>query len=161
MLFAAAALAGCKGEPASNQTQAVASTPDAMLSAINDSLGRMNYGEAAGIAARAQTQFPGDHRIHTAAARVQARLGDAVASAAALERAVSTGIEDVVKVVAEPAFDTVRNHSAFAPYRTRVISHSRGTATVKSHIRAGDVSITETSDGDVIRAGDLVLDTRR
>lgn len=160
---AATALSACKVDaqkPAPEQPQTVLSADD-MLASINDQMGRMNYGEAVRLAVDAQTKYPGDYRIHTAAARAQAKLNDPVAAADALERAVSTGLPDLAKVLAEPVFDNVRSHSAFAKYRSRATaaraSRPRDTT---NYIRAGDVEIIESTRGDVIRAGDLVLDTR-
>lgn len=139
---------------------AAAASADARLAAIDDSLARMNYGEAARLAAEAQAQYPGDARLHAAAARAQARLGDAEASAAALERAVAAGLPNAANVLAEPAFDAVRGHKAFASYRTRLAAKPTPNRQPTSHIRAGDVEIIESAQGDVIRAGDVVLDTR-
>lgn len=139
---------------------AAAANADARLAAIDDSLARMNYGEAARLAAEAQAQYPGDARLHAAAARAQARLGDAEASAAALQRAVAAGLPDVAALLADPAFDAVRGHKAFAAYRPRLAAAPAQNHPPASRIRAGDVEIIESADGDVIRAGDVVLDTR-
>lgn len=153
--------AACEKVETPPVAEAVEATPDTLLSAVNTSLASMNYGEAARLAAEAQARFPGDHRLHAAAARAQARLGDAEASAAALARAVAAGLPNAGEVLAEPAFDSVRDHRAFAAYRHQAAAAVRtpkGQPT--SHIRAGDVEIIESAHGDVIRAGDVVLDTR-
>lgn len=154
--FAAFGLSACNKPEA--PSVAAENKADARLAAIDDALARMNYGEAARLAGEAQSQYPGDHRLHAAAARAQARLGDADASAAALQRAVAAGLTDVATLLADPAFDAVREHKAFALYRPRTASKVPAVAT--SHIRAGDVEIIESANGDVIRAGDVVLDTR-
>lgn len=159
----ATALIACTNEPtqqAAAQPEVITSVDD-MLADVNDQMARMNYGEAARAASKAQDIYPGDYRIHVAAARAQAMLNDPVASATAFERAVSTGLPEIAKVFAEPAFNNVRTHNAFAKYRTRATATSaplpRDTT---SYIRSGDVEIIESASGDVIRAGDLVLDTR-
>ncbi|MBD3572807.1 hypothetical protein EJ082_07465 [Brevundimonas diminuta] len=151
-------MAACNKSEAPPASEAAEANADSRLAAIDDSLARMNYGEAARLAAEAQTQFPGDSRLHAAAARAQARLGDADASAAALQRAVAAGLPDVATLLADPAFDAVREHKAFAASRPRTAAKAPAAAT--SRIRAGDVEIIESADGDVIRAGDVVLDTR-
>ncbi|WP_433947312.1 hypothetical protein [Brevundimonas diminuta] len=154
-------LAACNPPATPAASEAAEGGADARLSAVNDSLARMNYGEAARLAADAQTQFPGDPRLHAAAARAQARLGDAEAAAAALARAVAAGLPNAAEVLTDPAFDAVRDHRAFAAYRARSVAAAptpRPEPT--SRIRAGDVEIVESAHGDVIRAGDLVLDTR-
>jgi len=151
-------LAACNKPEAPPASEAAEANADSRLAAIDDSLARMNYGKAARLAAEAQAQYPGDHRLHAAAARAQARLGDADASAAALQRAVAAGLPDVRALLADPAFDTVRDHQALAAYRPR--RAAKAPAAPTSRIRAGDVEIIESADGDVIRAGDVVLDTR-
>lgn len=151
-------LAACNKPEPPPASEAVEANADSRLAAIDDSLARMNYGEAARLAAAAQAQYPGDARLHAAAARAQARLGDAEASAAALQRAVAAGLPDVAALLADPAFDTVRDHQALAAYRPR--RAAKAPAAPTSRIRAGDVEIIESADGDVIRAGDVVLDTR-
>lgn len=158
-LLAASATAACN-KVETPAAEAAEASPDALLAAINDSLARMNYGEAARLATDAQSRFPGDHRLHAAAARAQARLGDAETAAVALERAVAAGLPNAADVLAEPAFDAVRDHRAFASYRTRFAAKPAPNRQPASHIRAGDVEIIESAEGDVIRAGDVVLDTR-
>lgn len=158
-----AVVAACKkedGQPVTTAQAVAAPSADSVLGAINDNLGRMNYGEAVRVAKEAQSLFPGDYRIHAAAARAQARLNDPIAAADAFERAVSTGMPEAAKVLAEPAFDTVRGHNAFASYRTRTAQHRPLPRDTTSYVRSGDVEIIESANGDVIRAGDLVLDTR-
>lgn len=152
-------LAACNKPEAPPAAEAAEASADARLGAVNDSLARMNYGEAARLAAEAQSQFPGDHRLHAAAARAQARLGDADAAAAALTRAVAAGLPNAAEVLAEPAFDAVRDHKVFAAYRPRAVA-PKPAPEPTSRIRAGDVEIIESANGDVIRAGDVVLDTR-
>jgi hypothetical protein len=156
--LAAFGLTACNKPEAPPASEAAEANADSRLAAIDDSLARMNYGEAARLAAEAQAQYPGDHRMHAAAARTQARLGDADASAAALQRAVAAGLPDVAALLADPALAAVREHKAFAAYRPRTAAKAPAAAT--SRIRAGDVEIIESADGDVIRAGDVVLDTR-
>lgn len=156
----ASSLTACNKVDAPPAAEEAEANADALLTAINDGLARMNYGEAARLATDAQSRFPGDQRVHAAAARAQARLGDAEASAAALDRAIAAGLPHVADVLAEPAFDTVRGHRAFAPYRARLAASGSALTRPTSHIRAGDVEIIESADGDVIRAGDVVLDTR-
>ncbi|SJM62037.1 hypothetical protein FM111_08675 [Brevundimonas diminuta 3F5N] len=158
--LAASLTAACEKVETPPVAEAAEATPDALLGAVENSLASMNYGEAARLAAEAQARFPGDHRLHAAAARAQARLGDAEASAAALQRAVAAGLPNAADVLAEPAFDAVRDHRAFASYRTRLAAKPTPNRQPTSHIRAGDVEIIESADGDVIRAGDVVLDTR-
>lgn len=159
-VLGASLTAACDKVETPPAAEAAEATPDALLGAVKNSLASMNYGEAARLAADAQTRFPGDHRLHAAAARAQARLGDAEASAAALERAVAAGLPNAADLLADPAFDAVRGHKAFASYRPRLAVAPAQNRQPASHIRAGDVEIIESADGDVIRAGDVVLDTR-
>lgn len=160
-ILASSLASACNKAEEAPSTAEANTNADSLLAAVNDSLSRMNYGEAARLATDAQAQFPGDYRLHAAAARAQARLGAAEASAAALERAVAAGLPNAAEVLAEPAFDTVRAHRAFASYRTRTaVSGSSSPQRSTTHIRAGDVEIIESADGDVIRAGDVILDTR-
>lgn len=158
--LASSGLAACNKPETPPAAEAAEASADARLGAVNDSLARMNYGEAARLAAEAQSHFPGDHRLHAAAARAQARLGDAEAAAAALTRAVAAGLPSPAEVLAEPAFDAVRDHKAFTAYRPPLAAKAGASVAPTSRIRAGDVEIIESADGDVIRAGDLVLDTR-
>jgi|GEM_PF-1571775 len=158
--LAASLTAACDKVETPPVAEAAEATPDALLGAVNNSLASMNYGEAARLAAEAQARFPGDHRLHAAAARAQARLGDAEASAVALERAVAAGLPNAADLLAEPAFDAVRGHKAFAAYRPHLPAAPQQDRQPASRIRAGDVEIVESADGDVIRAGDVVLDTR-
>nr|WP_312295644.1 hypothetical protein [Brevundimonas diminuta] len=158
--LAASLTAACDKVETPPVAEAAEATPDALLGAVNNSLASMNYGEAARLAAEAQARFPGDHRLHAAAARAQARLGDAEASAVALERAVAAGLPNAADLLAEPAFDAVRGHKAFAAYRPHLPAAPKQDRQPASRIRAGDVEIVESADGDVIRAGDVVLDTR-
>ena len=160
-ILGASLIAACEKVETPPVAEAVETTPDTLLSAVNTSLASMNYGEAARLAAEAQARFPGDHRLHAAAARAHARLGDAEAAAATLERGVAAGLANAGEILAEPAFDSVRGHRAFAAYRSQAIAAVRTTRErPTSHIRAGDVEIIESANGDVIRAGDIVLDTR-
>lgn len=159
-------LNGCS--PDVRPGEAIKETPapsaDENLAGIEDSFSRMNYGDAATLAASGQQTFPGDARFHLAAARAQARLGDAEASAFALERARSAGLTDLQDALVDPAFDAVRGHPAFARFLTspRATPPRRsGVAESESRIRAGDVEIIEGASGDYIRAGDVVLDTRQ
>ena len=158
--LAASLTAACDKVETPPVAEAAEATPDALLGAVNNSLASMNYGEAARLAAEAQARFPGDHRLHAAAARAQARLGDAEASAVALERAVAAGLPNAADLLAEPAFDAVRGHKAFAAYRPHLPAAPKQDRQPANRIRAGDVEIVESADGDVIRAGDVVLDTR-
>lgn len=161
-IMASSLAAACNKADSPQAAQGAQATADTLLAAVNDSLARMNYGEAARLATDAQAQFPGDYRLHAAAARAQARLGAAETSATALGRAIAAGLPSPAEVLADPAFDLVRNHHAFAPFRARTaVSRSASTDQPTSHIRAGDVEIIESADGDVIRAGDVVLDTRQ
>lgn len=158
-------LTGCSRDARQGDVvhEASGASADKKLAEIERAFSRMNYGEAATLAASGQGAFPGDARFHLAAARAQARLGDAEASAFALERAHSAGLGDVQHALADPAFDTVRRHRAFARFATPPrATPTRGSVTVEpeSRIRAGDVEIIEGPDGDYIRAGDVVLDTR-
>lgn len=155
------ALTACS-RPAEPSVEAGAATADARLAEIEAALAQMNYGEAAGKAREAQTAFPGDARLHLAAAKAEARLNDAEASAAALERARATGLSDVSGALNDPAFNDVRSHKAFAKFvrPAPVAPSSALPRKPENRIRAGDVEIIESADGDYVRAGDVVLDTR-
>lgn len=157
---------GCSRDAGQGEAVDDASAPsaDEKLAGIENAFARMNYGEAAMLAASGQQAFPGDARLHLAAARAQARLGDAEASASALERARSAGLTDLKEALVDPAFETVRGHRAFARFATpprETPERPRVAAGPQSRIRAGDVEIIEGADGDHIRAGDVVLDTRQ
>ncbi|MCV0388076.1 MAG: hypothetical protein K5821_17165, partial [Nitrobacter sp.] len=75
-------LAGCSRDQDNPEVAAPApaASADDVLGGINAALSQMNYGEAAKLATSSQQAFPGDARIHLAAAKAQARLGDAVSA---------------------------------------------------------------------------------
>ena len=159
------ALAGCsrnQADPDVSEPVSAASADDA-LGRIDAAFSQMNYGEAAVLASSGQQAFPGDARIHLAAAKAQARLGDAEASASALERARDAGMSSLTEALNDPAFDRIRNHQAFARFHTPKRAASLPASSYResdNRIRAGDVEIFEGAGGDYVRAGDVVLDTR-
>ena len=61
-------------------------------------------------------------------------------------------------VIAANLRKALAGESPRAAYRPR--RAGKAPAAPTSRIRAGDVEIIESADGDVIRAGDVVLDTR-
>lgn len=153
---------GCgKRETTAAPSEAVA-TADTALDEVEAALGQLNFGDAAAGARRAQQAFPGDVRIQLAAARAYGRLGDASASADALNRARAIAPVDIEAVVAEPAFASVRHEEAFAPFRkiSQPVRAAEARSQTEQRLRAGDVEIVETSRGDYVRAGDIVLDSR-
>jgi len=158
--------AGCSRDQADPEVSAPApaASADDVLGRIDAAFSQMNYGQAAVLASSGQQAFPGNARIHIAAAKAQARLGDAEASASALERARDAGMSSLAEALADPAFDHVRNHRAFARFHTSTRAASLPASTPRkseSRIRAGDVEIIEGTGGDYVRAGDIVLDTRQ
>lgn len=162
-LCASLSTGGCSRDRIDEAPAAAApATADQLLSDIERAFAQMNFGEAASLSSAGQQSYPGDARLHLAAAKAHARLGDADASANAFERARATGLTEPAKALADPAFDSVRHHRAFGRFTSKIPPTSAPVAVSgpDSHIRAGDVEIIESPDGDYIRAGDVVLDTR-
>lgn len=131
---------------------------------IKAALDAKNYGQAAELAKAAQASHPTDSQIFLLAATAEAHLGNAGNAATAFQHAIDNGLVDPMKELSDKAFDEVRGSEPFQRIRSRLVTASAGKTyrarTPVDRIRAGDVEIVE-GDHEHIRAGDIVLDTRR
>ncbi len=184
-LVAGLALAGCGDVPGFGATPkkptppptaavrpvAIASTADDAVEAAKAALMAQNLGLAADLAAKGQTQFPRDNRLHLLRAQAEARLGNAGDSAGAFLLALDTGLAESAQALNASDFDDVRDSKPFVPVLARLGSLSSANPAsaarlerraapprVTSRVRAGDVEIIETTDGASVRAGDVRLD---
>jgi hypothetical protein len=136
--------------------------PDA--AAVAREISAANYGEAARLAEAALSDRPGDPEMYLLLARAQARLQNVGSAVNALQAAFDAGFHDPRGALNHPDFDGIRTNRIFAEFVSRFQrSQSKGAAKpagpAGSSVRAGDVSITEDSNGKTrIRAGDIVIE---
>lgn len=133
--------------------------------AINEALAVSNFGEAASLARDAIAESPSVPELYLLLARAEARLNNMGNAVSALRRAFELGFHDPRGALNHPDFDGIRNGSEFARLAQKYAPRPTSQAKPASHapdtetVRAGDVSITEHSDGSTrIRAGDVVIE---
>lgn len=160
LLFAAALLCGGLSLTACNKDAEAESAGGASVDSVSSELQAGNFGRASELAAQLVSANPSDPQAHLLYAKAEARLGNAGNAVRAVERAILAGLTDVSLVLKDPAFEALRSDPAFRRLSVRFAAAPGPSRLVENEerITAGDVSISSGSDGEVIRAGDLVLD---
>lgn len=165
-LTALLVLAGCNKSTPGETAPTNAATPAVALSGIAEKLAQDNVGAAVDDAKMLIAAEPDNAEAYLLLARGEARQDNAGNAVAALETAFNKGFHDPRGALGHPDFDRLRDNRSFVALarrygtqRSAASSAPRRPAVETSVIRAGDVSIMESSDGHGrIRAGDVVIE---
>lgn len=144
--------------------------------AARQSLEQRNFADAVKQALRLAEKTPEDADAHYLLAQAQTQSGDRTAAVVSLERAIRRGLTDDREIDRNPRLEPLRAMSAYAdlmntsfPERARTLRATAGavsvsvsgattstgieTATTESAVR-----IDASSDKQVVRAGDVVIE---
>jgi hypothetical protein len=131
-----------KDEPGSEAGSAVT------VGQVRSALDQKNFGLAASLSDKLTAAIPTDAEAWLIAADAKAAADSPIGALAALERALNNGMRDVARLDADHYLDPLRSSNEYQALLVRY-----GLARPVAH--AGDASITETSAGTVVRAGDI------
>jgi tetratricopeptide (TPR) repeat protein len=144
-------------------------------SAARQSLEQRNFADAVKQALRLAEKTPDDADAHYLLAQAQTQSGDRTAAVVSLERAIRRGLTDDREIDRNPGLEPLRAMSAYAdlmstsfPERARTlratagaVSVSVGGVTTSTGVEAATdsaVRIDASSDKQVVRAGDVVIE---
>ncbi|GAA4019341.1 hypothetical protein GCM10022280_18950 [Sphingomonas swuensis] len=122
-----------------------------------------NFGEAVLRASEAVDADPHDPAAHYELARAEALQGNEGRALQALRTAVDKGLADPSRALADPAFDQLQGNPEFAALEERASPMRQATRSAQSQRPEQPdepaVEIRENGGREVIRAGDVVIDT--
>lgn len=121
---------------------------DVSIEQVRSALDQKNFGVASTLADQLTAAYPKSADAWFAAADAKAAAGDRLAALAALERAMSNGLRDTARLDADGYLGAVRSSAEYQALLVRF-------GLAQPIAQAGDTSITETSAGTVVKAGDI------
>lgn len=121
---------------------------DVSIGQVRSALEQKNFGVASTLSDQLTAANPKSPDVWLAAADAKAASGDRLAALAALESAMSNGMRDTARLDADGYLDAVRSSAEYQPLLVRF-------DLAKPIAQAGGTSITETSAGTVVKAGDI------
>jgi hypothetical protein len=131
-----------KSEPASEAGSAVT------IGQVRSALDQKNFGLAASLSDKLTAASPTDAEAWLIAADAKAASDSRIGALAALESALNNGMRDVARLDADHYLDPLRSSNEYQALLVRF-------GPARPVEQAGDTSITETSAGAVVRAGDI------
>ena len=115
---------------------------------VKSALDQKNFGEASALSDELTAANPSSADAWLVAADAKALAGSRLAALAALENAMTNGLRDANRLVADSYLDSLRSSDEYQALLVRF-------GLVRPIAQAGDTSINETSAGTVVRAGDV------
>jgi hypothetical protein len=115
---------------------------------VRSALDQKNFGLAAALSDKLTAANPTNADAWLIAADARAASDSRIGTLAALESALSNGMRDVARLDADHYLDPLRSSSEYQALLVRF-------GLARPVAPAGDTSITETSAGTVVRAGDI------
>lgn len=131
-----------KSMPASEAGAAVT------IGQVQSALDQKNFGLAATLSDKLTASSPTDANAWLIAADARAASDSHIGALAALESALNNGMRDVARLDADHYLDPLRSSNEYQALLVRF-------GLARFVAQAGDTSITETSVGTVVRAGDI------
>lgn len=120
----------------------------ATIQQVQSALDQKNFGLAASLSDKLTAANPKSADAWLAAADAKAAAGNRLSALAALESAMNNGMRDIARLAADHYLDALRASSEYQALLVRF-------GVAQPVAQAGDTSITETSVGTVVRAGDV------
>ncbi|RAR52280.1 hypothetical protein C7401_13379 [Paraburkholderia unamae] len=139
-------LSGCHS--ASDSAPATAGSVPITVKDVRDALDQKNYGQAATLARQLTDANAHDVDAWMADADANAAAGNRLEALTALSHAFSNGLRDTTRLDADGYLAPLRTSDEY----NRLLAQYGLTRPVA---QAGDTSISETSNGAVVRAGDV------
>jgi hypothetical protein len=131
-----------KGASASEADTAVT------IGQVQSALDQKNFGLASSLSDRLTAASPSNADAWLIAADAKAASGSRLGAFAALESAMNNGMRDIARLDADHYLDSLRSSNEYQALLVRF-------GLARPLAQAGDTSVTETSVGTVVRAGDV------
>lgn len=157
ILCGSLALAAC--DP--GETPRVSSSP---LDDARAAIVARNFGQAVQFASDAVDEHPQDPAAHYQLARAEALQGNEGRALSALGLAIDRGLSDASRALLDPAFDSIRDRQAFVDLEERASPRRAPRRNAARDVepeqdREPAVEIRSEGGREVVRAGDVVIDT--
>ena len=121
---------------------------DVSIGQVRSALEQKNFGVASTLSDQLTAANPKSADAWVATADAKAAAGNRLAALAALESAMNNGMRDTARLDADGYLDAVRSSAEYQALLVRF-------GLAQPIAQAGDTSITETSAGTVVKAGDI------
>ncbi|MEI7456600.1 MAG: hypothetical protein WCK93_07710 [Nitrosomonadales bacterium] len=137
-----------------------------MKTEARQSIEAKNYSEAATLAQKLTEKSPSDYEGYFILAQAKAQIGDKNSAVSALEKAIKNGLKDDEQILKNSNLDPIKSMTAYInlmssnfPNKAAGPVNSASASENNSSEVSGSVSIQEVNGKQVIRAGDLVIET--
>jgi len=127
-----------------------------LLSEALAELDKKNFGKSVEITIRITKSDSGNVDAYLIESQAKSMSGDLKAALDSLEQAFKNGLKDLDRITKEQRFDPIRSTPEFQEL-LRKHGFSTTAKVGDKEVSAGNVSIKESSDGQVIKAGDITL----
>lgn len=139
-------LSGCHS--ANDSVHATAGSVSVTVKDVRDALDQKNYGQATTLARQLTDANAHDVDAWLADADANAAAGNRLEALAALSHALGNGMSETARLDSDRYLDSLRTSGEY----TRLLEQY---GLIRPVAQAGDTSITQTSNGTVVRAGDV------
>lgn len=150
----AAALAGCDSGPLASAEK--------LKSEARQTIEAKNFSDAAKAAQKYIDKAPEDYEGYFLLAQAKAQTGDKNAALVALEQAIKKGLKDDEQIDKNANLEPIKSMAAYGdlmkysfPSRTEPVVNESVSVSGEA---SASVSITESGDKQVLRAGDVVIE---